>query len=94
MPSEYERRLGQNPFDKDGIDYTKKAELLGHIYNRDKDAQIPNATTYALLNDRAIQEFDFDGVREYGIHPLVIDLLQIQGRIPAASSGGIPGGSI
>lgn len=94
LRSEYERRLGQNPFDKDGIDYTKKAELLGYIYNRNKDAQIPNATTYALLNDRAIQEFDFDGVREYGIHPLVIDLLQIQGRIPAASSGGIPGGSI
>lgn len=91
LRSEYERRLGQNPYDKDEITYEKKAELLKRIYDGDKEAQIPNPVLYALLNDRAVQEFN--GERWFGLHPLVVDLLNVQGRIPLSPSGGVPGGT-
>ena len=91
LRSEYERRLGQNPYDKDEITYEKKAELLKRIYDGDKEAQIPNPILYALLNDRAVQEFN--GERWFGVHPLVVDLLNVQGRIPFSPSGGVPGGT-
>jgi len=91
LRSEYERRLGQNPYDKEEITYEKKAELLKRIYDGDKEAQVPNPVLYALLNDRAVQEFN--GERWFGVHPLVVDLLNVQGRIPFAPSGGVPGGT-
>jgi hypothetical protein len=91
LRSEYERRLGQNPYDKDNITYDKKAELLLRIYDGDQEAKIPTPVLYALLSDRAVQEFN--GERWFGVHPLVVDLLNAQGRIPFAPTGGVPGGS-
>jgi hypothetical protein len=94
LRTEYERRLGVNPFDNDQIIYQDKAELLKKIYDGDKQAQIPNEVLYALLNDRAIQELDEgQGTRCFGVHPLVVDILNAQKIIPFSSQGGVPGGT-
>lgn len=91
----YEQRLGDNPFDADEIPYEKKAETLLRIYQRAPDSTIPDRTLYALLQTRAVQELN--GRRWYGVHPLVVDILDTQGRLegqPRTPSGGIPGGTI
>jgi hypothetical protein len=92
LRNDYERRLGQSPYDREEVTYEDKAALLVRIYNGDKEAQMTNATMYSLLNARAVQEFN--GQRWFGVHPLVVDILAIQNRLTAASTGGIPGGSI
>jgi hypothetical protein len=93
LRTDYERRLGQNPYDTDHVSYGDKVLLLKRIYDADKEAQIPNEILYALLNDRAIQEVDGDGERCFMVHPLVVDILNAQGHIPTAPDGGVPGGT-
>jgi len=94
LKTEYERRLGQNPFDLDQVNYGQKAERLTKIYNNDKESQIPDEVLYVLLNDRAIQEVSLgEGERCFMVHPLVVDLLHAQGKITASSEGGVPGGT-
>jgi hypothetical protein len=87
LRTEYVRRLGRSPFDKQEIAYGEKAGRLVQIYNSDPNAIIPDAALYSLLRSRAVQEFD--GERWYGVHPLVVDILRAQGRI----QGGAPGGT-
>ena len=94
LRTEYERRLGDSNFDIDHVSYDDKAALLKRIYDGDKKAQIPNEILYALLNDRAIQELDKgNGERCFGVHPLVVDILNSQNIIPFSSQGGVPGGT-
>jgi hypothetical protein len=94
LRTEYERRLGENPFDKDQIVYDDKATLLKRIYDGDEKAQIPNEVLYVLLYNRAIQELDEgEGKRCFGVHPLVVDILNSQNIIPFSSQGGVPGGT-
>jgi len=94
LKTEYERRLGQNPFDLDQINYGQKAERLTKIYNNDKESQIPDEVLYVLLNDHAIQEVSLgEGERCFMVHPLVLDLLHAQEKITASSEGGVPGGT-
>ena len=94
LRTEYERRLGVNLFDSEQIVYLDKAELLKKIYDGDKQAQVPNEVLYALLNDRAIQELDEgQGTRCFGVHPLVVDILNAQKIIPFSPQGGVPGGT-
>jgi hypothetical protein len=96
LRTEYERRLGQNPFDQDQTSYEEKAKLLKRIYDQDKDAQIPTPVLYTLLNDRAVQEFNGDRWNQdswFGVHPLVVDLLNAQGRIQPTATGEVPGGT-
>ena len=94
LKTEYERRLGQNPFDLDQVNYAQKAERLTKIYHNDKESQIPDEVLYVLLNDRAIQEVSLgEGERCFMVHPLVVDLLHAQGKITASSEGGVPGGT-
>lgn len=92
LRSDYERRLGQSPYDQEEVTYDDKAALLVRIYTGDKTAQITNAALYSLLNARAVQEFN--GQRWFGVHPLVVDILAIQGRLFASSTGEVPGGSL
>jgi len=89
---DYERRLGQSPFDQEEITYEDKAKRLYQVYSGSKEAQITDPIMYALLNARAIQEFN--GQRWFGVHPLVVDTLVAQERIKRLSSGEAPGGSI
>ena len=91
LRSDYERRLGQNPYDKEPITYDKKAALLKQIYDGKKEAQITDPVLYALLSARAVQEFS--GERWFGVHPLVVDILNAQGRIPRSPDGETLGGT-
>lgn len=92
LRSDYERRLGQSPFDREEITYEDKALRLEKVYRGEKEAQITDPVMYALLNARAIQEFN--GQRWFGVHPLVVDILAAQNRIGRSDAGEIPGGSI
>jgi hypothetical protein len=89
--SDYERRLGQSPFDIGPVPYSDKVVLLKRIYMGEADAQITNSALYSLLSSRAVQEFN--GQRWFGVHPLVVDILKKQGHL-TAESGEVLGGTI
>ena len=91
LRSDYERRLGQSPFDREEVTYSDKADLLKRIYNGEKAAQMTNPVLYSLLNARAVQEFN--GQRWFGVHPLVVDILTAQNQLTPDSAGAISGGS-
>ena len=91
LRSDYERRLGQSPFDLEEVTYSDKADLLKRIYNGEKAAQMTNPVLYSLLNARAVQEFN--GQRWFGVHPLVVDILTAQNQLIPDSAGAILGGS-
>jgi hypothetical protein len=90
LRSDYERRLGQSPYDPDPVTYPQKADRLMEIYNDDPKAQITDSVMYSLLNARAIQEFN--GKRWFCVHPLVVDILVKQQRIQPPAGGLVPGG--
>ena len=91
LRSDYERRLGQSPYDPETVSYKDKAERLVLIYNNEKTAQITDPVMYSLLNARAIQEFN--GQRWFGVHPLVVDILASQKYINCTSTGELIGGT-
>lgn len=86
LRSDYERRLGQSPYDPDEINYEAKASLLKQLYDGEKQAQVPNPVLYALLNARSVQEFN--GQRWFGVHPLVVDILAAQHCLDPGAAGG------
>jgi hypothetical protein len=86
LRSDYERRLGQSPYDPEPISYADKATLLKRIYEGEKEAQITNSALYALLNARSVQEFN--GQRWFGVHPLVVDILVGQKHLETGAAGG------
>ena len=86
LRSDYERRLGQSPYDPQEVTYEDKAALLTRIYGGEKDAQMTNPALYSLLNARAVQEFN--GQRWFGVHPLVVDILVAQKHLPREALGG------
>ncbi|NJP09215.1 MAG: hypothetical protein HC866_06770 [Leptolyngbyaceae cyanobacterium RU_5_1] len=91
LRSDYERRLGLSPFDRETVTYDDKAALLERIYNGEKEAQITDPV-YSLLNSRAVQEFN--GQRWFGVHPLVVDILVGQGRLSQLKAGVVPDGTL
>jgi hypothetical protein len=91
LRSDYERRLGQSPYDSEEITYKDKADRLVKIYNGDQEAQVTDAVVYSLLRSRAVQEFN--GHRWFGVHPLVVDILVKQKEIARPQTGGVPGGT-
>ena len=62
LRTEYERRLGESPYDPAKVTYVEKAEKLVAIYNQHPDAKIPDPVLYSLLNARAVQEFNGDAL--------------------------------
>lgn len=92
LRSDYERRLGQSPYDREEVSYPDKVDLMQRIYNGEKEAQITNPALYSLLNARSVQEFN--GQRWFGVHPLVVDILGAQGHLTPDASGVVLGGSI
>jgi len=86
LRSDYERRLGQSPYDAQNVTYEAKAALLVRIYDGEKAAQMTNPALYSLLNARAVQEFN--GQRWFGVHPLVVDILGAQNHLPEGTLGG------
>jgi hypothetical protein len=91
LRSDYERRLGQSPFDRETITYDQKATRLVEVYQGDTEVKIPDGVMYSLLNARAIQEFN--GKRWFGVHPLVVDILADQKRLPPNLAGEVVGGT-
>lgn len=92
LRSDYERRLGQSPFDRETITYDQKATRLVEVYQGDTEVKIPDGVMYSLLNARAIQEFN--GKRWFGVHPLVVDILADQKRLLPNLAGEVVGGTI
>jgi hypothetical protein len=88
--SDYERQLGQSPFDRQTITYSEKAALLERIYMGEKVAQVPDPVLYSLLSARAVQEFN--GQRWFGVHPLVVDILAEQKKLNPSVDGGVVNG--
>lgn len=86
LRQEYRRRLGTGPFDAEEIPYEDKAQRLVRIYEGESSAAVPDAILYSLLRSRAVQEFNGKGW--FGVHPLVVDVLKTQGRLPDSASGG------
>jgi hypothetical protein len=91
LRSDYERRLGQSPYDSEDITYPDKADRLLRIYNGDQEAQVTDAVVYSLLRSRAVQEFN--GHHWFGVHPLVVDILVKQKEVARPPTGGVPGGN-
>lgn len=92
LRSDYERRLGQSPFDRETITYNQKATRLVEVYQGDNDAKVPDGVMYSLLNARAIQEFN--DKRWFGVHPLVVDILADQDRLSPNLAGEVVGGTV
>jgi hypothetical protein len=90
LRSEYERRLGQSPYDLQIVTYEAKADRLLKIYSGQQEFQMTDEVLYSLLQSRAVQEFN--GQRWFGVHPLVVEILAKQGKIAGSATGGIPGG--
>jgi hypothetical protein len=88
---DYARRLGVGPYDATPLTYQQKAERLVAIYNQAPDYDVPDPVLYSLLNARAVQEFN--GERWFGVHPLVVDILEAQGRLKAPEGGKVAGGT-
>ena len=86
LRTEYVRRLGESPFDKEKIVYDSKAELLERIYNRAEKSNVPNPILHSLIRARVVQEFN--DTNWYGVHPLVVDILKEQKVLPGDAPGG------
>ncbi len=91
LRAEYERRLGQSPYDREKLSYEEKTKCLQEIYAGKKIDQVPNLVHYALLRARAIQEFN--GNRWFGVHPLVVNILGEQEKLTKTKDDGVPGGA-
>lgn len=91
LRTQYERSLGESPFDAVRVTYPEKAARLVKIYNQDQDAKVPDPVLYSLLNGRSVQEFN--GERWFGVHPLVVDILKAQGKLTAGAGRTVPGGT-
>jgi hypothetical protein len=89
--TDYERKLGVGPFDVAKLTYPEKAARLVDIYEGKPLAQIPDPVLYSLLNARAVQEFN--GERWFGVHPLVVDVLETQRLLSAPEGGKVLGGT-
>ncbi len=87
---DYTRALGESPDDRAAnITYENKVERLKRIYDGDKKAEVADAVLHSLLRARAVQEFNGEGW--FGVHPLVVSILQRQGGIEANAEGVVPG---
>ena len=86
MRTQYGRSLGESPYDPAKLTYDQKAKRLCSVYRGDSEAEVPDPALYSLLNARAVQEFN--GERWFGVHPLVVDVLKKQERLPEDAAGG------
>jgi hypothetical protein len=91
LRTQYGRSLGESPHDAVPVKYEDKAERLVKIYKSDPIAQVPDPILHSLLRARAVQEFN--GERWFGVHPLVVDILRIQGKLRALKGKPLPGGT-
>jgi hypothetical protein len=91
LRTDYTRKLGVGPYDAPEPTYAEKARRLVEVYNQVPGYDVPDPALYALLNARAVQEFN--GKRWFGVHPLVVDIFKAQGRLKAPEGGKVAGGT-
>ena len=94
LRAEYLRRLGESIFDETQtglIPYDQKATRLLEVYNNASKDIVSDATLYALLRARAVQEFNGEGW--FGVQPLVVDILGRQERLLRNAEGKLAGGT-
>lgn len=94
LRTEYLRRLGESVFDEDQattITYEKKALRLLEVYSNARKPTVSDAVLYSLLRARAVQEFNKEGW--FGVHPLVVDILQRQEQPLPTVDGKVLGGT-
>jgi len=89
---EYRNALGFSPFDLNPIPYTEKADRLFAIYDQEPRENVPDRILYTLIVARAVQEFN--GESWFGLHPLVVDLLKLEGRFKTDDRGNTVGGTL
>ncbi len=82
----YTRRLGDSLTGTEDLTWEDKARKLLDVYGRDAEASAPDAVCHALLGAGAIQEFN--GAGRYGVHPIVVDILKLQGKLSSDAPGG------
>jgi hypothetical protein len=63
-----------------------KAACLKSIYDNASKRELADPITLSLLYSRAVQEFNGDVW--YGVHPVVVDILQDQGNLERSRRGG------
>jgi hypothetical protein len=86
MRAEYRNRLGESPHDPKPVHWEEKAAKLLAVYRGEAGSDIPDPILYSLLRARAVQEFN--GERWFGVHPLVVDILKVQGKLNEGELGG------
>lgn len=86
MRREYRNRLGESPHDPKPVHWEEKARKLVAVYHNEPGSDIPDPVLYSLLRARALQEFNDEGW--FGVHPLVVDILKEQRRLPEDAPGG------
>ena len=92
LRNEYHERLGQSPDDPAPLKYADKAERLVKTYNQEPEAEMHDPIVHSLLAAGAVQEF-LNGDPWHGVHPLVVDILNRQGRLGAPGGDPAPGGT-
>lgn len=73
LRKEYRDHLGETPYDVEKAGLKDKLDRLSAIYRGEPAAQVRDATLYALLQAKAVQEFNGKGW--FGVHPLIVDFL-------------------
>ena len=75
----YLDHLGISPNDPITLTYEAKAERLVNIYNLSPGSDVTDPIIHSLFRARAVLEFN--GERWFGVHPLVVDILQRHGKL-------------
>jgi hypothetical protein len=89
---DYLNRLGSSPYDDRLIPYEEKARRMVGIYKREPGYNVIDDVLHSLLRAIVVQEFNGEGY--YALHPLIVDVLQRQGKLLDNNDKPLPGGSI
>ncbi len=88
----YLNRLGSSPYDPRLIPYADKASRMEGIYKQEAGYDVADDVIHSLLRAIVVQEFN--GAGYYALHPLIVDILQQQGKLLDNNNAPRPGGSI
>lgn len=98
LRKEYRDHLGETAFDIEKASLQDKLDRLIAIYLGDTRAEVRDSTLYALLQAKAVQEFNGEGW--FGVHPLIVDFLsRLKDRTEldphrTPTTGTLPGGTL
>lgn len=82
LRNDYKQLLGGEPATLD----PKLARLQALYERNDRAVEVPDPVLYVLLRQRCALQYNGEGW--LGVHPLVVDLLKVFGRLPSDAAGG------